>query len=148
MKYYSEILRKTYDTELECTKAEKAYEEAKKAAEEAKAASEAKTSKRKKELASEVEKTSKELKEAEEALKAAENEVKILTEEYSKKAADILKPAKEAVTEATKNRYNAICNFNKEFGPYTTVLSSSDAYEKMYKNSLYDFLNIFKYFNF
>lgn len=39
MKYYSEILHKTYDTEKECIKAEKMYEdeiEAKKAAEEQK----------------------------------------------------------------------------------------------------------------
>ena len=148
MKYYSEILRKTYDTEVECTEAEKAYEEAKRAEEEAKAASETKISKRKKELAAEVEKASEKLKETEEALEAAENEVKILTEEYSKKIADILKPAKEAVTEATKSRYDAIRNFNKEFGPYTTVLSSSDAYERVHKNSLYDFVNFLKYFNF
>ena len=144
MKYYSEILNKTFNTDVECLEAEKAYEDAKAKAAEVKAASEAKASKRKKELANAVEKATEELETAELNLEAAKEQVKILLEESNKKMVDILNPAKEAVRKANQAKYVAISNFNKEFGAYTTTISN-ESLNKHYKNNLFDFFDLFKY---
>lgn len=129
-KFYSDILDKTFDTEAECLDAEAAELERVRAENEKKAEIEQKQnqmSKIKKEYVKAID-------DAEAALTAAYNELQVAREKYNsiindaKKEADsILKPAEQAVYDASTARYNAIAEFNKKFGCYTKVYTGENA---------------------
>lgn len=121
---------KEYNSVEECRKADEAFEKAKKKAEEEAAEKKALISKQKKEKA--------------DSIKAAESDVEIARTEYNRaqaKARDMVAEAKEEakklVEEAGKvyrdaldKRYQAIVDFSKEFGTYTTTYTGKEALDE------------------
>ena len=159
MKYYSDKLDKLFDTKEQLFKEEKMYDdklafekaqlEAKEVQLKAEAEAEQKaTSKRKKELSDEVEKATKHLDEAYKFYEAERAKAKDIYSEAQKKADEILKKAKKEADElidiaekevkkASEKKTLAISEFNKEFGPYKTVITGDkaiDEYNKMIRN--------------
>lgn len=138
MKYFSEKLNKVYNSEAECQAAEMAFDAEQKAKAEREAAIKEQenkvaiqTSKRKKELAKAVDDAEAKVAKAYEDYEVVKEEIKKLTEEYNKKISDLTNPAKEAITQAQRERFQAISEFNKEFGAYTTIYSGNRALEEM-----------------
>lgn len=115
---------KDYASEKECIEADKKYEEELKAKKETELkkveAEKTAVATRKKEKAQAVEEARNKCTEARKLYQVAK-----------KKAEDILREAnKEAaakVEKASEERMNAVIEFNKEFGPYRTVLTGNDA---------------------
>ena len=146
MKYYSEKLNKTFDTEADCLAAEKKHEEelaAKKKQEEQALAT-------KKELAKEIESAEEKVNLAYKDYDAAVEAVKKLREEFNKKAEEILNPAKEAISKAQEDRYKAIRAFNERYGVYTTTLSGDKAAKELDRithwiDSVFPFNDIFRF---
>ena len=125
MKYYSETLKKFYDTEADLVDAEKAEEEKL-----------AKVESTKKQLAKAVEVADKNVDLAYEQYDKAQQDIVKLKEEYEKKIQEVLKPAVKAVTDATSERAKAIRAFNDKYGVYTTSYTGDKAlkeYEKITK---------------
>lgn len=118
MKYYSEDLKKVFDTEKELEVAEKEAKqlEAKKA--ENKAI------------------VSKEKKHAADLVKLADKEVEKAESDYADvvvKTNKMLKDARTKVHEARKNSCNTIRAFNDKYGPYTEVYTGEKA-KKEFEN--------------
>lgn len=134
MKYYSEITKKTYDTEDECQKEELKFKEEKdkvqkqldKALKEREEKEKVKEAS-KKELAKKIEEAEQEVTEANNLYETAKEKAKAILDEAKAKANTILDTAKEKVKEAQEKKYNAVAEFNKQFGPYTTTLTSAQA---------------------
>ena len=135
MKIYSEILKKFYDSTEDCLQAEKEFNEKKTALEEEKKAKALAVSKEKKELASAVEEAENKLEKAYQEYEIAKEEAKKILEESNQKVLDIINPAKENVKVAQKERYNAISEFNKKFGLYTTTYSGDKAFNELKRMS-------------
>lgn len=129
MLYYSEILGTIFNTEGDCREAEAAYYEAKKKteAEEQAKKNEAFVAQQKNEAAQKVELAEKRLSEAYANYEKVSAEVKKILEESNKRMLDIIKPAKEAIADAEKARYKAVCDYNAAYGPYTTTYSAERA---------------------
>lgn len=140
MKITSEITGKEYPTVEACLKAEKVF----KAEEEKKLAN---TSKRKKELASKVELADKQLSEANKLYEIAKTKATEILEKANKEVKEILTASKEQVKKAEEDKFNAVMEFNKEFGVYTTTVTGEKAAEELEK-SLKRFDEIFSPFNF
>ena len=142
MKYYSEITKKTYDTEDECQKEELKFKEEKdkvqkeldKALKEREEKDKVKETS-KKELAKKIEEAEQEVTEANNLYDTAKEKAKAIMDEARKKANVILDTAREKVKEAQEKKYNAVAEFNKQFGPYTTTLTSAQA-AQIYNNTL------------
>ena len=159
MKYYSETLGKLFDKKEDLFAEEKAHAdklakekaefEAKEAKLKAAAEEEQKTSsRRKKELSDEIEKASTFLDEAYKFYEAERAKAKDILKEAQEKADKILLEAKEEaknlvslaekeVKKASEKKTQAVSNFNKEFGPYKTVLTGDkalDEYNKLIRN--------------
>lgn len=136
MKFYSEDLKRFFDTEEQCLAEE---EKARVAAEEKKVT--------KAKLAKAVEDADKALDEAYEELEVAKKAVEELQKEYDEKVDSIMNPAREKITECTKNRAEAIKEFNNKFGVYTTTYTGNKALNELYKmEKIFD--NYFKRFYF
>lgn len=167
MKYYSEKLDKIFDNKNDLFNAEKAYEQEKAAFEAKEAQLKAKQeednkikSKRKKELSDKIEEASKNLDEAYKFYEAEKSKVKDILTGAQKKADDIIKQARQEaqklidiaekeVKKASEQKTLAISNFNKEFGPYRTVITGDkaiDEYNKLVRNFENTFSNIWKGF--
>jgi chromosome segregation ATPase len=122
MKFYSEELKKFFDTEEQCL------------AEEEKARVEAEEKKvTKAKLAKAVEDAEKELDKAYAALKTAEEKVEELQKEYDDKVDAIMTPAHDKIKECAKARAEAIKQFNDNFGAYTTTYSGNKALNEFVK---------------
>lgn len=122
MKFYSEELKKFFDTEEECL------------AEEEKARIEAEEKKETKaKLAKAVDDADKALDLAYEMLEEAKKQVAELQKEYDAKVDDIMNPVYNEVKECTKNRADAIKNFNDKYGVYTTTYNGNKALNEMLK---------------
>ena len=122
MRFYSDELKKFFDTEEQCL------------AEEEKARVEAEEKKvTKAKLAKSVEDTEKALDKAYENLKKAEAKVEELQKEYDAKVDDIMNPAHTEVKECAKARAEAIKNFNDNFGVYTTTYTGNKALNEFEK---------------
>lgn len=137
MKYYSEVLDAFYDDPKELIKDETAALE--KIAEEERAEEarreklelekkerEHKISNRKKELSALIEKADEELKESYKKLDKAKAKCDKLKKDTDKAISEILTPVKAEVKAAQTKHLEAISLFNKEFGPYRTVLTEAD----------------------
>lgn len=134
MRFYSDELKKFFDTEEQCL------------AEEEKARVEAEEKKvTKAKLAKAVEDAEKDLDVAYENLEGAKERVAELQKEYDAKVDAIMDPVLEEIKECTKARAEAIKSFNEKFGVYTTTYSGNKALNEMVKmDKLFD--NIFKKF--
>lgn len=142
---------KIYDTVDECLEADEKFE--KEQEQKALAETEKKNalSKRKKELADNI-------RVAEDKVSLAFEEYEKVREEARKKIAEaqeeakkMLKEAEEKYSDASSERYEAIRNFNKEFGTYTTTYTGKQAleeYNRISKSMNRFFNNIDRYFSF
>lgn len=134
MRYYSDELKKFFDTEESLL------------AEEEKARVEAEEKKvTKAKLAKAVEDAEKGLDVAYENLEWAKERVAELQREYDEKVDAIMNPVLDEIKECTKARAEAIKSFNEKFGVYTTTYTGNKALNEMVKmEKIFD--NIFKRF--
>lgn len=124
MKYYSEELKKFFDTAEQCFAEE---ERARVAAEEKKVT--------KAKLAKAIEDAEKDLDEAYAGLDEAKQKVAELQKEYDEKVDAIMNPARDLIKECTKARADAIKAFNDKFGVYTTTYSGNKALNEFAKTA-------------
>ena len=120
MKFYSEQLKRFFDTEEQWLEEE----------EKAKTAIET-TKQTKAKLAKAIENADKELDDAYAALTAAEKQVEELQNEYDQRVADIMDPARERIRECIKKRAEAIKEFNEKYGVYTTTYTGNKALNEL-----------------
>ena len=134
MRYYSDELKKFFDTEESLL------------AEEEKARVEAEEKKvTKAKLAKAVENADKALDNAYEALQNAKLEVEKLQQEYDEKVDSIMNPVIRHLKLMQKERADAIKAFNEKFGVYTTTYTGNEAFNELVKmEKIFD--NIFKRF--
>lgn len=116
MKYYSEVLKKIFDTpealndaEAESKRAEVKKEESRKA------------------LATRVEQAQSSIDKAYEDYDKTLEEVQKILDESNAKAEKLLKAAKENIKRAESDKVEAIRIFNEKFGPYTTTYTGDKA---------------------
>jgi C1A family cysteine protease len=134
MRYYSDELKKFFDTEKECKEAEL---KAQISAEHKKA--------NKAVMAKVIEEADAQLEVAYTELEKAKEQVKELQKEYDAKVDSIMNPAMTNVKECTKKRAEAIKAFNDKFGVYTTSYTGNQALNELHKmNNIFD--NIFNKF--
>ena len=138
---------KQYSSVKECLRAdelfdkkiaeEKAAAEAKKAAEAEKVElRKAEISKRKKELSSAIESATEKVKVARMDYHKAEKEAEDIIVKARAEAQKILDAAGKNLKKAQEERISAISNFNKEFGPFTTVLTGEDAWNEYQRTQI------------
>ena len=124
MRFYSDELKKFFDTEEQCL------------AEEEKARVEAEEKKvTKAKLAKAVEDADKALDEAYENLKWAKEKVAELQKEFDDKVDAIMNPVHDEIKECTKARADAIKEFNDNFGVYTTTYTGNKALNEFAKTA-------------
>lgn len=139
MKYYSEKTKEFYDSAEACQNAEssletqlalkkKLEEDLKKAKEEA---NKLQVSKEKKELATAIEKAEEKVSEAYNKLEAAYTQANEIISEAKSRANDIIKESRADLRKAQQEKYNAVSEFNKKFGTYTTTYSGERAMEEI-----------------
>ena len=122
MRFYSDELKKFFDTEEQCL------------AEEEKARIEAEEKKvTKAKLAKAVEDAENALDKAYANLECAKERVAELQKEYDEKVDSIMNPAQEEIKECTKARAVAIKEFNDNFGVYTTTYTGNKALNELVK---------------
>ena len=107
MKYYSETLTKLFDSEKELKAAEKAFEDKNLQKENTK-----------KELSQKIEAAETALDAAHKNYEAVREEAARLMDESNKQILKMINDAKAKITEAEKNRTDAIVAFNQQFGTY------------------------------
>ena len=136
MKIYSEVTKEMYDSVKECQKAEEAYAKQQLEAEEKAKALEAKVaeekaviSKKRKELSDAIEKADEEYAAACNVYDVARKQADEVILEAKKKANELLNAAAKEVEKASEKKMNAVSQFNKEFGPYRTVVTGNKAVE-------------------
>lgn len=132
MKYYSEDLKKFYDSESDLLKAE---EEASKQKAIAKIS--------RKEMAKNIDEANTRIDKAYQSYDAAKKQVGELIAETRQKAKSILDPAKKEISDAENARMEAIKEFNKKYGVYTETLSGDKAVAQ-YNRVLNTFSNAFE----
>ena len=98
-----------------------------------------------KQLAANVEKADKVLAEARANLEVANQKAEKLSKEYLKSIEDLLNPARKAVNDAQAAKYEAIREFNEEYGPYKVSYTGDKAAQEMI-NTIRDMNRIFKRF--
>ena len=131
-KYYSEITGKYYDSEKECKKAEKEFEQRKGnvTVEENKEKS---LSIQKKELAQKIESADEKIAEANSEYKIAREEANKILEEAKEKAQKILVEASNKIRIAEEDKVKAVKEFNNKFGTYNVVYTGAKATEELAK---------------
>ena len=142
MKYYSEKLEKTFNSEKECLDAEAKYEREKRDRQIELDKAVAESNKTKKELSRVIENAQAEVDEANSLYDVAKEKAQQILKEANIKASDILNAAKEKVKVAEEKKYKAVADFNKKFGPYSTTLTGDRAANE-YKKILKGFDNVF-----
>lgn len=124
MKFYSDELKRFFNTEEACLAAEEtARQEAK----------EKNVTKAK--LAKDIEEADKAIDEAYAELDKANEAVQELRKEYDAKVDAIMNPARENLQKCLTNRRDAIRAFNDKFGVYTTTYRGSDAVNEWIKTT-------------
>lgn len=144
MKFYSETLKKLFDSEEELLKEEKKAEESAREEQERKnqISINKKAAATKVEIATEeydkaADAYEKKKKEALKILDSAEDEAAKIFDKANAEAQKILNEADKSLKEARINKLNAISEFNREYGPYKTVLTKENA-EKEYNRFIDD----------
>lgn len=125
--FYSDVLDDYFDTEKECQNAEKAYEEKQKAIEVKKN----EVSKQKKELADAIDEADKELNAAYSNLELIYTQANDILKEAREEANKLVSDGKAKLKEAQQKKFDAVSNFNKKFGVYTTQYSGERALEEL-----------------
>ena len=147
MKFYSETLKKLFDSEADLVAAEsrdaelKAEEQEKKN----KISAEKKIAATKVQLAAEayeeaLDRYNEEKKKALKILDDAETEAAKVLNKANEEAEKILKDAEEKLSKSKSDKFNAVAEFNKSYGPYKTVLTK-EAAEKEYNRFISDIDN-------
>lgn len=132
MKYYSEILDKYFDTQHELRKAERnAKESTSTPVEKQECKTENKVCCEKKQLAKAVQQADEKLETAYKNFELAKEQAAKILEKANKQAEELLKPAKEKVNQAQKDKYQAVVDFNKKYGVYTTTYTGSKAIDEL-----------------
>ena len=134
MKYYSESLKKFYDSESDLLKAEE---------EEKKQQAIAETSR--KEMAKNIEEANTRIDKAYQEYEVAKKKVEDLIAETRQKVKSILDPAKKEISDAENARMEAIKEFNEKYGVYTETFSGDKAVEQ-YNRVLNQFNSTFENF--
>lgn len=116
MKYYSETLKKVFDSPEELEKAEK----------DAKAV-EVKTAETKKALAKRVEEATNAVSDAYAEYEKAKDKAAEILDKSNAEVAKILQDAKDVIKKAEEEKYKAIRLFNEKFGAYTTTYNGEKA---------------------
>ena len=136
MKFYSEKLDALFDT-LEQLEAEELAltkkPSRKKAAVKAEVKPEQPATPTRKELAAEVELADDKVKEAYAAYEAAKLKAEELSKKYLEEINAIIEPAEKAIKVAEQKRYEAIQNFNKNFGAYQVTYTGAKAADELVK---------------
>ena len=127
MKYYSELTKKTYETEDECVAAEKAFQEEEAHKKELANAA----SKEKKELVKNIDAAEANLSDAYKEYAKAKEKVKSIYAAAEKEAAEILNTAKKGVQDAEIAKCKAIKEFNSKYGAYTKSYSGEEALKEL-----------------
>lgn len=140
MLYFSELTKETYSSPEACMEAEKNYKKEQADLEAKKSAS----TKRKKELAKSIEDADSKLTEANELYEVARQKAAEILDKSNKEAKQILDDAQDLVKQAQKNKLDAILNFNKEFGTYTTTYTGERAASE-FNNTMRRFDDTFKF---
>ena len=139
MKYYSETLKKMFESVEELEEAEKAEEARALQQEQEKTA----LSNEKKTFAKKIEEADEKVKEAYNHYDLVKEEAEKIAAEANKKIAELIDPAKQAIKDAEKERYNAIVDFNKRYGKYSVIYTGDRAFQEMKRADMY-LNNIFK----
>lgn len=117
MRYYSDETKKFYDTVEELTKAE-----------EEKKTTALSVSKQKKELSDAISL-------ADDNLEKALNDYNKIKEDAYQTYLETLKPAKDAVDKAQKDKYEALSKFNEKFGTYMVSYTGDKALKEFERTS-------------
>lgn len=133
MKYYSEKLNQLFDSQEELELAEGKKAATKKVSVNEKVAKKtaAETAPTKKQLASEIELAEDALREAYSNYDAAKVKAEEVCKKFLEEINSILDPAKKAVKDAEKNRYEAIRKFNDSYGTYQVTYTGARAANDM-----------------
>lgn len=140
MKYYSELLKKTFDTVEDCEKAE-AEENTRLAEVEKK---ETALANEKKQYAAAIDDAEAAVNAAYDELSNAKKRVQEMREEYRKKVrelqksleddiADVLTPAQEKVDNAEQKKLEALQKFTEKYGAYKKVYTGNKALEEYHR---------------
>lgn len=135
--FYSEILKKYFDSEEECIKQE-LIEKSKNTINRKSMSVEEQKAESRKQAAKVVESAERAVSEAYDELKKAEDKARIAYKE-------IVNPAKEKLQKAEKNRLEAIMDFNRKFGVYTKRYTGQEANDEFLRSlsRIEDLFNIF-----
>ena len=144
MKYFSETLNKTFNSEQECLDAEKKYEEERKKNDLVLAEKKAAVSKRKKELSDAIAEADKKVDNAYKGLEAAKKEAAAIIKETREKANNLINEAAKKVESETSERANQIGKFNEEFGPYMVTYTGNRA-EEEYNRMIHQIREMFDF---
>lgn len=134
MKYYSEDLKKLYDSEADLLKAEDEAKKQKDIAENSR-----------KEMARKIDEANDRIDRAYQSYDAAKKQVNDIINEAKKQVKDILDPAKKEISDAENARMEAIKEFNEKYGVYTETFSGDKAVEQ-YNRVLNQFNSTFENF--
>ena len=136
MKYYSEKLDRLFDSPEELAAAEAPKARKKKIASVVTEASDVPVQEAppsRKQLAAEVEAADEAVKEAYVNYESAKVKAEELSKKYLAEVNAILEPAKKAVKDAEKVRYEAIRKFNDSYGAYQVTYTGARAADEMMK---------------
>ena len=149
---------KEYTSVKECLRADEEFdrkvaeetarkEAERKAAELALAEKKATISKRKKELSTAIETATEEVKLARVDYNKAKEDAEKIMAEARLAAQKLLDTAGKALKEANEKKVKAVAAFNKEFGPFSTILTGEDAWNeyKRVSDSLDSQFNVLKH---
>lgn len=134
MKYYSEYLKKFYDSESDLLKAEDEAKKQKDIAENSR-----------KEMARKIDEANDRIDRAYQSYDAAKKQVNDIINEAKKQVKNILDPAKKEISDAENERMEAIKEFNEKYGVYTETFSGDKAVEQ-YNRVLNQFNSAFENF--
>lgn len=134
MKYYSEDLKKFYDSESDLLKAEDEAKKQKDIAENSR-----------KEMARKIDEANDRIDRAYQSYDVAKKQVNDIINEAKKQVKNILDPAKKEISDAENARMEAIKEFNEKYGVYTETFSGDKAVEQ-YNRVLNQFNSAFENF--
>lgn len=137
--FYSETLKKYFDSEEECIKQE-LIERNKNEIKQKSVSVEEQKAESRKQAAKVVESAERAVSEAYDELKKAEDRARVAYK-------NIVNPAKERLQKAEEERLEAIIDFNKKFGVYTKRYTGQEANDEFLR-SLKHIEDLFNIFNF
>lgn len=132
MRYYSDELKRIYDTEEDLVKAELEARKEKELSEVTR-----------KQLAKKVEEADEKIDKAYEEYEAVKQEIQKIVDETNEKISNMINSAKKNIKDAEDERLIAIKDFNSKYGVYTETYSGDKA-TKQYNRIVNHFNSIFE----